>query len=117
MPTTIESMAASASASSSAAGLKRGSEIGSGFDEVDDMGPLTCLALDGESPAKRRDPLQRLVTAQQHQALEQPWSHGAARDSHAHGPEQHPRLEAGLLAGTPQRLLDRPRVPLDHAPQ
>src|SRR3954453_7552050 len=117
MPTTIESMAASASASSSAAGLKRGSEVGSGFDEVDDMGPQTCLALDGESPAQRRDPLQRLLTAQQHQALEQAGGHGAPRDGHSHRPEQHPRLEAGLLAGAAQRLLDRSRIPLRHAPQ
>src|SRR6185436_20917761 len=117
MPTTIESMAASANASSSAAGLKRGSEIGRGFDEVDDMGPQTCLALYGESPAQRCDPLQRLVTAKQHQALEQSWRHGAPRDGHAHRPEQHPRLEAGFLAGAAQRLLDRARIPLRHAPQ
>src|SRR6476620_2456476 len=106
MPTTIESMAASASASSSAAGLKRGSAIGGGFDEVDDMGPQTCLALDGESPAQHRDPIQRLLTAQQHQALEQTGRHGAPRDGHAHRPEQHPRLKSGLLAGAAQRLLD-----------
>src|SRR3954454_22788282 len=117
MPTTIESIAASASASSSAAGLKRGSEIGDGVEEVDDMGPQTCLALDRESPAQLRDPLQRLLTAQQHQALEQSGGHGAPRDGHSHRPEQHPRLEAGLLAGAAQRLLDRSRIPLRHAPQ
>src|SRR5436305_15320364 len=107
MPTTAATTAASASASSSAASSKRGRVTGNVRRYEGNMtGPQPSLALRHESPSQRGDPPQRLVAAEQLQTLEQPGRDRAARDRDTHRPEQHARLEIGLVAGAAQCLLD-----------
>src|SRR5439155_16775986 len=103
MPTTDAITHASPTASAIAARLRRGSGIGLGWSlRIEAMsGPTLVLPLDRESPAQRRDPRQRLLAAQQRQALEQAGGDRATGHRHLHPAEQHPRLESGLVEGRP----------------